>query len=84
MAKVINKGLAKANCKMILQSSLIAPVMNFPNNKKKRRIMKKNLIRKGLILDPNHRIYKEGWTITFKPGFKMKSDNKAHINYEYA
>ena len=38
MAKIINKGLAKANDKMILQSSLIAPVMTFPNstNKKKK------------------------------------------------
>ena len=34
MAKVINKGLAKADSKMIRQSVLIAPVMAFPKSKK--------------------------------------------------
>ena len=37
MAKVINKGLAKADCKMLLQSSLVAPIMVFPNRKKEGR-----------------------------------------------
>ena len=37
MAKVINKGLAKADDKMILQSSLVAPVMKFPKDKKKNK-----------------------------------------------
>ena len=36
MAKVINKGLAKADSKMIRQSALIGPVMVFPKNKKER------------------------------------------------
>ena len=38
MAKIINKGLAKANCKMLLQSSLVAPIMVFPNSTKERRV----------------------------------------------
>ena len=36
MAKVINKGLAKADSTMIRQSVLIGPVMVFPKSKKER------------------------------------------------
>ena len=36
MAKVINKGLAKADSKMIRESVLIGPVMVFPKSKKER------------------------------------------------
>ena len=41
MAKIINKGLLKANSKMLLQSSLIAPIMVFPHLKKKLNKKKK-------------------------------------------
>ena len=36
MAKIIYKGLLKANSKMLLNSSLIAPIMIFPNKKGKK------------------------------------------------
>ena len=38
MAKIIDKGLGKANDKILSKISLIAPVMKFPNstNKKKK------------------------------------------------
>ena len=35
MGKIINKGLAKSNSKMLLRSSLIAPIMIFSKSKKK-------------------------------------------------
>ena len=34
MAKIIEKGLAKANSEMLLNSSLVAPVMKFPKSMK--------------------------------------------------
>ena len=37
MAKVIDKGLAKADSKMIRESVLIGPVMVFPKSKKEGR-----------------------------------------------
>ena len=37
MAKIIDKGLAKASCKMLLQSSLVAPIPVFPKSKKEGR-----------------------------------------------
>ena len=37
MAKIIHKGLAKTNSKLILQSSLIAPIMVFPHLKKNKK-----------------------------------------------
>ena len=44
MAKIIDKGLAKADCKMLLQTSLIAPVMVFPNSKKEGRGYEEKLV----------------------------------------
>ena len=37
MAKIINKGLAKSNSKMLLSSSLIGPIMKYPKKKHKKR-----------------------------------------------
>ena len=38
---------------------------------------KSNLIRKGLILDPDHPGYKEGWTIIFGPSLFKAQINQA-------
>ena len=47
---------------------------------------KKNLIRKGLILDPEHPGYKNAtWTITFGPGlsFKKQTDKNEVSKEEF-
>ena len=36
MAKIIKKGLLKANSKLLLNTSLIAPIMVFPEHKVKK------------------------------------------------
>ena len=41
MAKIIQKGLLKADSKLLLRTSLIAPVMVFPHLKKKLNNKKK-------------------------------------------
>ena len=41
---------------------------------------KKNLIRKGLILDPEHPAYKDAcWTITFGPSLNFKKQAEDNI-----
>ena len=35
MAKIISKGLLKKDSKMVLQTSLVAPIMVFPKKKQK-------------------------------------------------